>query len=488
MHKQRACGVVTMELRTRISQMKQKLDKLKKNRNNLTRVQTFQFQPFSNKQKKILTWWLPDSPVKDYDGIIADGAIRSGKTVCMSLSFVFWAMTTFNGQNFAMCGKTIGSFRRNVLFWLKLMLKSRGYKVLDHRADNLVEISRGEITNYFYIFGGKDERSQDLIQGITLAGAFFDEVALMPESFVNQATGRCSVTGSKYWFNCNPDGPYHWFKVSWIDKAVGYIGDVKAAKIREEAREKGEKPDLKKLLYVHFTMDDNLSLSEEIKERYRSMYTGVFFKRFILGLWAMAEGIIYDMFNPDIHVKPPSEIDALLIDGGRYVSCDYGTQNATVFLLWNKGTDKRWYCTREYYYSGRDKKVQKTDSEYADDLKKWLDGTKIKAVIVDPSAASFIAELTKRGIKVIPADNAVEDGIRLVATLLNLGKILFCNCCENTIHEFGSYIWDAKAAERGEDKPIKQHDHAMDAVRYFCYTILNNRTVRIRKKSDYGIY
>lgn len=477
-----------MELRTRISQMKQKLDKLKKNRNTLTRVQTFQFQPFSNKQKKILTWWLPDSPVKDYDGIIADGAIRSGKTVCMSLSFVFWAMTTFNGQNFAMCGKTIGSFRRNVLFWLKLMLKSRGYKVLDHRADNLVEISRGEIANYFYIFGGKDERSQDLIQGITLAGVFFDEVALMPESFVNQATGRCSVAGSKYWFNCNPDGPYHWFKIGWIDKAVGYIGDVKSAKIREEAMKKGEKPDLKSLLYVHFTMDDNLSLSGEIKDRYRSMYTGVFFKRFILGLWAMAEGIVYDMFNPDIHVKPLSEIDGILIDGGRYVSCDYGTQNATVFLLWNKGTDKRWYCTREYYYSGRDKKVQKTDSEYADDLKKWLDGTKIKAVIVDPSAASFIAELTKRGIKVIPADNAVEDGIRLVATLLNLGKILFCNCCENTIHEFGSYIWDAKAAERGEDKPIKQHDHAMDAIRYFCYTILNNRTVRVRKKSDYGLY
>ena len=198
-----------MELRIRISQTKQKLEKLKKNRNILTRVQTFQFQPFSNKQKKILTWWLPDSPVKDYDGIIADGAIRSGKTVCMSLSFVFWAMSTFNGQNFAMCGKTIGSFRRNVLFWLKLMLKSRGYKVLDHRADNLVEIGRGEITNYFYIFGGKDERSQDLIQGITLAGVFFDEVALMPESFVNQATGRCSVAGSKYWFNCNPDKK-HW--------------------------------------------------------------------------------------------------------------------------------------------------------------------------------------------------------------------------------------------------------------------------------------
>lgn len=190
-----------MRVNDRIADLRKRIHGLKEKRSVLTRGQTFRFQPFSQKQKQVLTWWLSDSPVKDYDGIIADGAIRSGKTVCMSLSFVFWAMKSFNGQNFAMCGKTIGSFRRNVLFWLKLMLRSRGYSVTDHRADNLVEISRGQVTNYFYIFGGKDERSQDLIQGITLAGLFCDEVALMPESFVNQATGRCSVTGSKYWLN-----------------------------------------------------------------------------------------------------------------------------------------------------------------------------------------------------------------------------------------------------------------------------------------------
>ena len=190
--------------------------------------QYFHFQPFSRKQRQVLNWWTEESPVKDCDGIIADGAIRSGKTVSMSLSFVLWAMSSFQGQNFAMCGKTIGSFRRNVLFWLKLMLKSRGYRVSDHRADNLVIISKGDVENYFYIFGGKDERSQDLIQGITLAGVFFDEVALMPESFVNQATGRCSVDGSKFWFNCNPDGPYHWFKQNWIDRSVGYIGKKKS--------------------------------------------------------------------------------------------------------------------------------------------------------------------------------------------------------------------------------------------------------------------
>lgn len=405
----------------------------------------FRFKPFSRKQKKVLTWWLPNSPVHEQDGIIADGAIRSGKTLCMSLSFVMWAMENFDGQNFGMCGKTIGSFRRNVLFWLKLMLWSRGYKVSDHRADNLVIVTRNGKENYFYIFGGKDERSQDLIQGITLAGVFFDEVALMPESFVNQATGRCSVDGSKYWFNCNPDGPYHWFKVNWIDKA-------------EE----------KKLVYLHFMMDDNLSLSERIKARYRSMYSGVFYKRYILGLWTVAEGIIYDMFDTAKHVIDKTTTSI----GQKYVSVDYGTQNATVFLLWEKNQKGQWVCTKEYYYSGRDKDVQKTDGEYADDMEKFTEGIEIERIIIDPSAASFIAELKKRGFRIKKAKNDVLDGIRFVGSMLNLGIILFSENCQETIKEFASYIWDDKALERGEDKPIKQHDHCMDAVRYFCYTVI----------------
>lgn len=447
----------------KLQQLRQRLDAMKKRKASSISKQLFKFKPFSVKQKKVLTWWCDTSPVKDMDGIIADGAIRSGKTVSMSLSYVMWAMTTFVGQNFGMCGKTIGSFRRNVLFWLKLMLRSRGYSVVDHRSDNLIVVSKNGVENYFYVFGGKDERSQDLIQGITLAGVFFDEVALMPRSFVEQATGRCSVDGSKYWFNCNPDGPYHWFKQEWIDKCED-----------------------KNILYLHFTMDDNLSLSEKIKTRYRSMYTGVFFKRYIQGLWAMAEGIIYDMFSEDRHVKAIQEFLGLLRTSGRYVSIDYGTQNATVFLLWNKGIDGKWYCIREYYYSGRDKGIQKTDAEYADDLTKWLEETKIKAIIVDPSAASFIAELRKRGYSVLKAKNDVADGIRLVGTLLNTGKIIFSTACRNTIMEFGSYTWDQKAADRGLDEPVKQHDHAMDAVRYFCYMILNNQTARIKNKAKAG--
>ena len=409
----------------------------------------FKFQPFSKKQKKILTWWLPGSPVADKEGIIADGAIRSGKTLSMSLSFVMWAMETFDQQNFGMCGKTIGSFRRNVLFWLKLMLHSRGYRVRDRRADNLVIVSKGNIVNYFYIFGGKDESSQDLIQGITLAGVFFDEVALMPESFVNQATGRCSVEGSKFWFNCNPEGPYHWFKVNWIDK------------IKE-----------KNLIHLHFTMDDNLSLSEKVKERYRSMYSGVFFQRYILGLWVMAEGIIYDMFDKDKHIVNTEPRDYTQY----YISIDYGTQNPTVFGLWGlfDGTGT-WYKVKEYHYSGREKNKQKTDTEYADDLEEFIGELNIKFIIVDPSAASFIAELKKRGLRVKEANNEVLDGIRNVATALNEGMIKYNDCCKETFKEFNSYVWDEKAAERGEDKPIKKNDHHMDADRYFVNTVLFNR-------------
>ena len=412
----------------------------------------FKFKPFSQKQKKILTWWLPESGVSHMEGIIADGAIRSGKTVSMALSFVMWALESFEEENFAMCGKTIGSFRRNVLAVLKLMLVSRGYRYKDHRADNLLEVSRGGVTNYFYIFGGKDERSQDLIQGITLAGVFFDEVALMTESFVNQATGRCSVEGSKYWFNCNPEGPFHWFKQNWIDKAAE-----------------------KKLLYLHFTMDDNLSLSEKIKARYRSMYSGVFFKRYILGLWCVAEGIIYDMFDQAKHV-----IKGCSVKEPCYVSCDYGTQNATVFLLWSKDPAGKWICCREYYYSGRDKQKQKTDKEFADDLAGWLDGIKPTQIIIDPSAASFIAELRQRGYSIKKARNDVLDGIRFVASLLNQGQIAISEQCKETIKEFASYVWDEKAADRGEDKPLKQNDHCMDALRYFCFT-------KLRKSSGVSI-
>ena len=399
------------------------------------------FAPFSRKQAKVLSWWAETSPVKDYDGIIADGSIRSGKTLSMSLSFIVWAMCEFTGESFAMCGKTIGSFRRNVLTGLKQMLPGLGYAVNDSRLDNLVSVKWGERENKFYLFGGKDERSQDLIQGITLAGVFFDEVALMPESFVNQATGRCSVDGSKYWFNCNPDGPYHWFKTGWIDRA-----------------------NERNLIRLRFNMDDNLSLSDKVKQRYRSMYTGVFYQRYIMGLWRMAEGLVYDMFDESQHVSRKHPDDGLY-----YVSIDYGTQNPCSMGLWCVA-DGKAYRIKEYYYSGRDSHKQLTDEQYYDALVELIGGKPIQYIIVDPSAASFIQAIRTHGqYSVRKANNDVLDGIRVTASMLQAGKLVIDPSCENTIKEFGTYAWDEKATE---DKVIKDHDHAMDDIRYFCYTVL----------------
>lgn len=403
-------------------------------------------KPFSDKQLKVLTWWTHPNISKKYSAVIADGSIRSGKTMSMSLSFVLWAMTNFDGCNFAICGKTVGSCRRNVIKPLLDMIKSC-YKVADKRSENLVVIQLGERCNYFYLFGGKDESSQDLIQGITLAGVMLDEVALMPRSFVEQALGRCSVTGSRYWFNCNPDNPYHWFYQEWIKQA-------------EE----------KQALYLHFDMNDNLTLSEEVKNRYYALYSGNFFERYILGRWVAADGLIYPMFNKEKCIVPT--IDRRYTQ--YYVSIDYGTLNPFSAGLWGL-CGGVWYRIREYYYDGRTLKAQKTDEEYYNEVVKLINGVPVIAVIVDPSAASFITTIRRHGrYTVRKANNSVLDGIRLTATYIQSGKILFNDCCKNTFAEFASYVWDTEHSQKtGEDKPVKEHDHAMDDIRYFCNTVLS---------------
>ena len=416
------------------------------------KVTPFKFEPFSKKQLKVLTWWLPNSPVYDKDIIIADGAIRSGKTVSMSLSFVQWGMETFDGENLGMSGKTIGSFRRNVLAPLKQMLKSLKYRVKEHRNDNMVEIRYRKKVNYFYIFGGKDERSQDLIQGITLAGMLFDEVALMPESFVNQATARCSVEGAKLWFNCNPAGPYHYFKVNYIDKIVE-----------------------KNVVYLHFTMDDNLSLSPKVKERYRRMYTGIFYDRYIKGLWKMAEGVIFDMFKEEKHVI--KEIPRLTTE---WIAVDHGTGNPTAFL--HQGFDgKNFYTVREYYYASRETGIQKTTGEYSQDLQFFTSGKRLP-VICDPAASALIVQLRKDGFMAREAENDVLPGIEFVANCLNEGKYYIHESCVNLIKETTSYCWDTKAQQRGIDKPLKQNDHAVDSSRYGLYTM---RHLKDKPKQTY---
>lgn len=423
------------------------------------------FKEFSKRQMQAFTWWCRESPYSEYNGIIADGSIRAGKTVSMAISFVLWAMASYDRQNFAMCGKTVGSFRRNVWNWLRPVLHARGYEIQEFRTSNTIIVNNGRATNYFYIFGGRDESSQDLIQGMTLAGLYCDEVALMPESFVNQATGRCSVKGAKMWFNCNPESPMHWFLKNWI-----------------------EKKDEKKMLHLHFVMDDNSSLSDIVRERYKTTYTGVFYQRFILGLWVMAQGAIYkDAWSDELYFDK-EQLDLIYKNPRlyrRYISIDYGTVNPMAFLdIWDDG-DTVWVC-REYYWNSRaEGGKEKDNSQYGDDLMEFIKFSDYAptAVIVDPSAASFKIEMRNRGLRAketvdtINADNSVIEGIRNVNRLLTRRKIrIYKDACPNLIKEMQSYAWDEKAIQNGgKERPIKVNDHACDALRYYCQTIIRPR-------------
>lgn len=397
----------------------------------------------SPKQKLTMNWWK-NPRYKKRDAIICDGAVRSGKTLSMSVGFIFWASASFNGNAFALCGKTITSLRRNVVTPIFPLLSDLGAVCSEKVSSNYIDISMFGNTNRFYLFGGKDESSAALIQGMTLSGVFFDEAALMPRSFVEQALARCSVNGSKMWFNCNPDNPSHWFYNEWIKKA-------------EE----------KNALYLHFTMDDNPSLSEAMKDRYRRLYSGAFFDRFVLGKWTASEGVVYPMFNEKIHVFSEDVICEKYV-----ISCDYGTVNPSSFGLWglNKGV---WYRIREYYYSSKKTGVSRTDEEHYAALEELAGNLNISKVIVDPSAASFIECIRRhRRFRVAKAENDVITGIRQVSNALRENKLRFHCSCRDIIREFHLYRWSEKA---GVDAPIKENDHAMDDMRYFVADMLRKQ-------------
>ena len=401
------------------------------------------FTAFSEKQMKALCWWMPESPFNTHDAIICDGAVRSGKTLCMSVSFIAWAFSAFSDCSFALCGKTIASLRRNVITVILPVLRELGFECTEKLSRNLVEISYGGATNRFWLFGGKDEGSAALIQGMTLAGVLLDEVTLMPRSFVEQALARCSVEGSKLWFNCNPEHPMHWFHEEWVKKS-------------------GEK----NCLYIHFTMKDNPSLTPTIIRRYERLYSGAFYERFVLGIWVAAQGSVYPMFSHKKHV-----VDLPESFGKYYISCDYGTVNPSSFGLWGENAGK-WYRIKEYYFNSRTEGSQRTDSEHYSALCDLAGGRRIEAVIVDPSAASFIECIRREGrFKVIPAQNDVIDGIRRVSDCLKEQKILFSPECKDAIREFGLYRWEENAAR---DAVRKENDHAMDDIRYFVSTVVSH--------------
>ncbi len=395
---------------------------------------------FSPKQMKVLCWWGKRSPFRDRAALICDGAVRSGKTLCMGISFVCWAFSRFEGRSFAICGKTIRGVRRNLVTELLPVLKELGVQVRDQVSQNLITLSWGGKENRFYLFGGRDEASASLIQGVTLAGVLLDEVALMPRSFVEQALARCSVEGAKLWFNCNPEYPGHWFYREWIQK-------------REE----------KNALYLHFTMDDNPSLSEEVKQKYRGLFSGTFYQRFVEGKWVAAQGLVYPFAEGLLCSVPRGEWEDWA------VSCDYGTVNPASFGLWGL-LGGCWYRVDEYYYDSRAAGEQRTDEEHYRALERLCGDRPVRRVAVDPSAASFLQTIVRHGrFSPVPAKNDVLDGIRQVSAALKEGRIRICRICLDTVREFSLYRWKN---DLSRDAPVKENDHAMDDVRYFVSTLL----------------
>lgn len=386
---------------------------------------------FSPKQRQVLRWWRDER----YDAVICDGAVRSGKTFAMGISFFLWAMTRFRGRQFGLCAPSQNSVRRNVLAAVRPVLERMGFRWEEQVSRNRVTVRYRGRENVFYIYGGRNEASAALIQGITLTGVLLDEAALMPRSFVEQACARCSAEGGKLWFSCNPAGPEHWFYQEWILRA----------------EEKGA-------LYLHFSMEDNPALSRKVRRRYQKMFRGTFYRRYVLGQWVTAEGLVYDFVDPAKLPDCPS---------GPFerwrISCDYGIRNPASFGLWGK-KDGVWYRVDEFYHDARTEGRQMTDDEYVHQVERLAGGREIEMVLVDPSASSFIEALRREGWPVRKADNRVLEGISATAQALKDGRVVVCRQCQAAAREFGLYRWEDGTAR---DQVRKEHDHAMDEIRYF---------------------
>jgi PBSX family phage terminase large subunit len=402
------------------------------------------FETLSPKQKTVFKWCYGN----DYKALICDGSVRSGKTISMVTSFILWAMSEFNGATFGICGKTVQSAERNIVTPLQGIVDvTHYYSVRYTRSNHCLVVSTSRKSNSFYVFGGKDESSYSLIQGITLSGVLFDEVALMPRSFVEQAVTRTvSVENAKLWFNCNPASSEHWFYKDWVQNA-------------------------KNRQALHFTMEDNPTMSPTQIAYAKSQFSGVFYDRYILGLWVLAEGLVYPMFKQEYILEEYTPT----ADATYYISCDYGILNPTSMGLWALEHDKA-VRLKEYYYDGR-KNQPRTDEEHYQALETLASGYNVQFVIVDPSASSFI-ECIKRHKKfrVRKANNDVIGGISNVSTLISNDKLLICESCKGILKELSLYRWDDSTSEK--DSVIKEHDHACDDMRYFVNTVAKLKLLR----------
>jgi PBSX family phage terminase large subunit len=388
-------------------------------------------------------------PKRDARINILEGSVRSSKTTAMLVKM--GALCCYHpGGRKIITGVSKQTIYRNVLNDLFDMLGESNYSYNRQSGELILAGDKWEV------IGAKDEGSEKYIRGATLGLAYADECSLIPRSFWLMLLNRMSVKDARLYATTNPDNPFHYLKSEFLDNA--------------ELRRRGD------LWSQHFTLEDNPHLSPDYIEFVKRAYTGVFYKRYIEGLWVMAEGAIYaDSFTDDLLFDDTTAPIGLTAPGGyfeRLIGVDYGTTNPCVFLeIFDDG--QTLWVWREYYWDSAKQMKQKTDAEYADDLKAFIGPVNDAQVVIDPSAASFKVELIKRGVFCIDADNEVLDGIRMVSTMFSRKLVRVHKRCVNFIKEHQTYAWDPKKAQRGLEEPIKANDHTCDGFRYPVKTKIN---------------
>lgn len=408
----------------------------------------------SNKQKKILAF-----PYSRYDALICDGAVRSGKTSIMMWAFVRWAMENFSGQRFGVCGRTVDSCTKNIIVpFTAMSLAKERYIIRWRRGDKVMEVRCGAVTNYFEVFGGKDEASYTLIQGRTLAGVLLDEVVLMPRSFVEQALARCSGDGARLWFSCNPGSPHHWFYQEWIKRS----------------RERNA-------LYLHFEMTDNPGLSKRTLERYENMYAGIFYDRYVRGLWVAAEGIVYKDFANDTEkylIGDPLEwakqngtsfsIISIGVDFG-------GTKSATKFQATGITKDFRVVALEEEYIKNEEIDPNALNRRFATFCQLITSKYGYSQTRADSAETVLIRGLDHTAQKMhlgTQVKNAMKlqitDRIRLVVLLMKQGRFKVSRNCPHLIDAMQTAIYDP---DKFEDERLDDGTSDIDSLDAFEYSI-----------------
>ena len=384
---------------------------------------------------------------------LSEGAVRSGKTVSSNLRWIEYVLNSGPEGPYLMFGKTERTLKRNILTPLQGLL---GDALRINQGQG--EVKLGDKT--IYLAGASDERAAQKIQGLTLAGALGDELSLAPESFFQMLLSRLSVDGAKFFGTTNPEGPYHWLKTNYIDRR-----------------------DQLDMSLHHFTLNDNDSLSHSYIQSLKKEYVGVFYDRFILGKWVMAEGAIFDGFDEQIHVDKVLDPDTFQ---NYIVGVDYGTNNPCTFGLYGFDKIPPVYLIKEYFFDGgADNTKQRTDTQYANDMKKFIGDKRIDAIYVDPAALSFVVELRQRGLwRVNSAKNDVLPGIKFVSKMLASGHYFIDRKCLETIKGYQSYVWDARAQQTGIDKPLKLNDHTCFVADTMISTDIGNTPIQNIKIGD----